>query len=201
MQNAIVQDFLETVLATENAPLILVIKGHHALDIMLDELLRLKMHRADALEIQRISFLLKVDLLVGLGAILQPQREFFKRVNAVRNCFAHDPHAKLDAQAAKHIQSDLIAQKLISADFAEIGDELEIYKTLFAVCVINLIVAMERLQVMSVECEVVNQIAGEVLRKEKRLEEAGLDVHERFRRRVQSLLAQRHPEITWKPNV
>jgi len=74
----------------------LILKGHHAIETFLNASLIEALYESDALELSRIAFLLKADLLIALGLIPRQQRPLFNRLNAYRNKFAHDPHHKID---------------------------------------------------------------------------------------------------------
>lgn len=54
------------------------------------------LHESDALELSRITFTLKTDLLIALGLLPRQQKPLFERLNSYRNKFAHNPYHQID---------------------------------------------------------------------------------------------------------
>lgn len=92
-------DFIEVANNTEDQ-LSLVIKCHFELDSILDKLLTLSMYDASSLEVRRISFILKVDMLIGLGILSKNVRPLFNNINSIRNIYAHNPYSIFDKEMA-----------------------------------------------------------------------------------------------------
>lgn len=74
------------------------IKGHQAIDIALANLIVEALPNPHRVEVMRISFLLKIDLAIGLSVLEADSRPLFAYLNKIRNCFAHDPEASFNAQ-------------------------------------------------------------------------------------------------------
>lgn len=72
--------------------LALVVQGHYAIDSALNRFLCGVMRNSNALELRRISFLLKVDILCAMGLLGGSERWVFEEVNSIRNKFAHNPY-------------------------------------------------------------------------------------------------------------
>lgn len=85
-----------SLLENEAEPLDLILKGHHGVENLLNASLIEAMPESDALEVSRIAFLLKADLLIALGLLPKKIRPIFNRLNSYRNKFAHDPHYRID---------------------------------------------------------------------------------------------------------
>lgn len=85
-----------TFIENEPGALGLFLKGHHGVENLLNASLIEALPESDAIELSRITFLLKVDLLIALGLISRIQRPLFNRLNNYRNKFAHNPHFQID---------------------------------------------------------------------------------------------------------
>lgn len=83
-------------LIKETDALGLILKGHHGVESLLNASLIEALDESDALELSRITFLLKADLLIALGLLPKERRPLFNRLNTYRNKFAHDPHYIID---------------------------------------------------------------------------------------------------------
>jgi len=83
--------FLETVNSAD--PLIQAVKGVGFLDELTSELLAEVLPSPHVVELGRLSFLLKVDLLVALHLVPIDLRPLAERVNRIRNVFAHSTSA------------------------------------------------------------------------------------------------------------
>jgi hypothetical protein len=83
----------------------LVVRAHHSIEARIQETLEHELPRADALELRRIAFLLKVDFLIALAVFHPKFRPLFEQVNTIRNRFAHDPYATWEAADAAKVKS------------------------------------------------------------------------------------------------
>jgi hypothetical protein len=79
-------------------PFVVCVKGHQAVEELLDLVLSESLHDPHALEIRQLGFGLKVDLALALGVIAD--RPVFVGLNRFRNRFAHDRTAELSNQDA-----------------------------------------------------------------------------------------------------
>ena len=86
-------------------PLLLALRGHQALDKLLNTVLNSALPAPHEVEVEQLSFLLKVDLAIALTMLPQGYRGTFTAINRVRNQFAHDPNAVLDEQIAAEIRA------------------------------------------------------------------------------------------------
>jgi hypothetical protein len=84
-----------------------VIKCHHSIEQKLNATLQEALLKADVLDIERVTFLLKVDFLIALGVLQSKERSLFEQLNKVRNLFAHNPHAILSDARFADIRSAL----------------------------------------------------------------------------------------------
>lgn len=81
-------------------PLEIAIRGHQAIEALLDLAISESLPAPHVLEVAAINFALKVDLAVALGLIAEPLRGIFLGLNSARNAFAHNPQATFDRQRA-----------------------------------------------------------------------------------------------------
>ncbi|MCB8475794.1 hypothetical protein KGG49_12965 [Klebsiella aerogenes] len=86
----------------------LVIKSHYEIDILLDRLLTASIEDVDSLEMRRISFVLKVDILISLGVVRSDFKKLFNNVNVIRNIYAHNPYSIFDAKQAEKSKTILM---------------------------------------------------------------------------------------------
>lgn len=173
----------------------LIVKAHYSIDGLLDEVLKEALPNADAMEIERVSFLLKTDFLTGLGVLRSDLRPIFNLLNNIRNRFAHNPYAVFSDKDGRDARNILLSreQAVVPEKFRNEENPREILETLFYVGFINVVVAFERLCQYKAEMHVTNQLVDEYLSKVKTPEHDSLSVHERFEVRLRQYLDDRYP--------
>jgi hypothetical protein len=87
----------------------LIVRAHHSIEARIQEALEHELPRANALELRRVAFLLKVDFLVAMGIFHPKFRALFEQVNSIRNRFAHDPYAMWDSVDGAKVKSSIKA--------------------------------------------------------------------------------------------
>lgn len=100
-KNFVTLDEFVELLEKPQEQLSLVIKSHYEIDILLDRLLTASIDDVDSLEMRRISFILKVDILISLGVVRSDFKKLFNNINAIRNIYAHNPYSIFDAKQAE----------------------------------------------------------------------------------------------------
>lgn len=177
----------------------LVVKSHYSIDELLNVLLVEALPNADAVELKRVSFLLKVDFAIGLGMLRPDLRPVFNKINTVRNSFAHNPYSEFSEKDASNTVNILLARdpKIVPDDFGCTSNPRDVLETLFAVGFINLSVAYERFCIRKSESRVANQMAMEVVAIGKRRESDRHSVQEEFEERLRSHLKKHYPGITY----
>ncbi len=117
--------WFSTFIQNEQDALGLILKGHHSIENFLNASLIEALYESDALELSRIAFLLKADLLIALGLIPRERRPLFNRLNTYRNKFAHDPHYKIDEAFSEETSRLLLslAHALVTSEFLSHPDE------------------------------------------------------------------------------
>jgi hypothetical protein len=93
----------ETFCSHINAPdeLIAVLRSHQDLDVLLADIINESLVESHFLEIERIPFSLKVELVVALGKIEKEARPALLRFNSIRNEFAHDSKTLLTEKSIR----------------------------------------------------------------------------------------------------
>ena len=87
----------------------LVVRAHHSIETRIQEALEHELPRANAVELRRVAFLLKVDFLVAFGIFHPKFRTLFEQVNTVRNRFAHDPYATWEPTDGAKVRNSIKA--------------------------------------------------------------------------------------------
>lgn len=94
------EEFHKIVTATDL--LTLGVRGHSAIDLTLRRFLSESLPESDEVELDRLSFALKLDLVVALRGLRSESRPLYQKLNQLRNRLAHHAtvsFAENDAQA------------------------------------------------------------------------------------------------------
>lgn len=92
------EEFSEIVTAPDL--LTLGVRGHSAIDLNLRRFLSESLPAAHEVELDRLSFSLKLDLAVALKGLRAESRPLFQRLNQLRNRLAHHPSATFTQKEA-----------------------------------------------------------------------------------------------------
>lgn len=192
------ESHFRTVLEEESDLLSLVVKSHYSIDELLNVILVEVLPNADAVELKRISFLLKVDFVIGLGILRPDLRPIFNKINTLRNSFAHNPYWEFSDKDASNTENILSAPrpKVIPDDFEGRSNSQHVLKTLLGVGFINLTVAYERFCVGKAKARVVNEMATETVTVGGRRGRERYSVQEEFEERLRAYLSEHYPGIT-----
>jgi hypothetical protein len=180
----------------EDEYLPLVVKCHYAIDKMLDRALTETLPQASAIELKRISFLLKVDFLTALGGLRPHTRKLFELANTVRNKFAHDPYAEFavgDAAKAKSLLCSHVPV-LVPERFKEEEDFQDILKTLFSVCFLQASVAYGNTCRQKVSNIVAQQLVQETISPLK-IRTRSIPIHDDFENRCKLIMTELYPGV------
>jgi hypothetical protein len=79
----------------------LAIKGHQAMVQVLDLAIGEVLHKPHSLEIAKLSSALKIDLAVALGIVAEDDGATLRKLNAIRNAFAHDSESAFGEDQAR----------------------------------------------------------------------------------------------------
>ena len=111
------QEFRRIVNASDEA--VISIRGHVAIESALSELIAHALPSAHEVELERVSFPLKIDLAIGLRAIHPESRQLFLTLNKVRNRFAHKATAILEEKDLAEIKNSMSAfhRKIVGEHF------------------------------------------------------------------------------------
>ena len=99
--------------------LTLMIRSHHAIENEVHGALEQLLSHSKRLDLRKIPFLTKIDLLISLRVLPSHSYPFLAEVNRLRNRFAHDPNASFteeDGQKLKNVYTS-IEKELIPADW------------------------------------------------------------------------------------
>ena len=83
----------------------LAVRGHIAIDHALNHVLVALLAEGHTVEVSRISFLLKVDIAVGLQALPAESRGLYVKLNSIRNRFAHRADATLTEKDMREVKA------------------------------------------------------------------------------------------------
>lgn len=181
----------------ENDFLSLVVKSHYSIDKMLDLALFECLPQADALELKRVSMLLKVDFLTALGGLNLGTRKLFELANSFRNTFAHDPYATFNKKDEVKVGNALTSHKppLVQENFKSEVSGMDVLKTLFAVCFLQAWVVFEKNCKRKVSNIVAAQLVREALGKNIKKRPESMMLEEDFAERCRNLMAELYPGI------
>lgn len=175
----------------------LVIKSHHSIDHLLNLVLLEALPKSDAIELERVSFLLKIDFATGLSLLRPDLRPVFNLINTIRNRFAHNPYSEFSVKDSLNAKNILLSSstRVVPDEFKDKKEPREILETLFAVGFTNVVVAHEQLCIHKAESHIANQMAIETLSGARSSGDIALSVQERFEKRLKMYLEEHHPGI------
>jgi hypothetical protein len=175
----------------------LVVKLHFSIDKVLDRALFEALPMASAIEVKRVSFLLKFDFLSALGILSLDLRKFFEFCNSIRNTFAHNPYANFQDKDVVKAKSLLLSHssKVVPQTFKKEKDSVEVLKTLFSVCFLQVVVSYEGLCRNKVLNFITNEMAIEAAAGKGRRYQGAMSLHEEFECRCVERLSALYPAI------
>lgn len=193
---SIEKDF-RALVESETDLLNLVVKLHHSIDKVLDKALSESLPQANAMELRRVSFLLKVDFLSALQVLSLEVRPYFDFCNSIRNTFAHNPYATFQAKDVVKAKSLLLSfsRPLVPKSFKEEKDNVEVLKTLFAVCFLQVVVSYEKVCKQKVLNLISSEMAHEAATGAGRKFKEGMSVYEEMEHRCIERLSVLYPAI------
>jgi len=111
----------KALLAILNAgdPLVQIVRGHQAVDEALSAAVAEALAEPHAVEIDRMSFGLKLDLAVALGVLHRESSPAYVSLNRIRNAFAHRSTATLDDRAVRDLYASLSPRQRATVDGSE----------------------------------------------------------------------------------
>lgn len=152
-------------LSVVNSPdlLTLVIRGHQLIERVLEAAVSEALPTPHAVELSRISFSLKVDLAIALGAISLKSRASYVVINRIRNRFAHDSAATFEFKDAQDLYNAVSPHQrfLMSKTYAELPSAQALLGNVLAVVFLELKGAVTKLRDAKLEAEVLHEIAQE----------------------------------------
>jgi hypothetical protein len=175
----------------------LVVKFHFSIDKVLDKALFEALPMASAMELKRVSFLLKFDFLSALNVLDSDVRKFFDYCNSIRNTFAHNPYATFQDKDVVKAKSLLLSHQrpVVPKTFQGEKDSVEVLKTLFSVCFLQAVVAYEALCRQKVLNLIASEMTIEATTGRGRKFQVEMSVHAEFERRCVERLSLLYPAI------
>lgn len=109
---------------------VLSIRGHVAIESALSDVIVNALPDPHQLEIERLSFPLKVDLAIALKGLHKDSRPLFLKLNTIRNRFAHQATAELDESSARDLKNSMaiIHRKMVGDHFNTSNDSRSILR-------------------------------------------------------------------------
>lgn len=175
----------------------LVVKLHFAIDKILDKALFEALPMANAMELKRVSFLLKFDFLSALSVLSSDVRKIFDCCNSIRNTFAHNPYATFQDKDVDKAKSILLSHQrpLVPKSFGTEKDGVKVLKTLFTVCFLQVVVSYEKLCRQKVLNLITSEMTLEAATGKERKFLGEMSVHEEFEHRCVERLSVLYPAI------
>jgi hypothetical protein len=142
-----------------------IIRGHQAVETMLDATISEALPKPHTLELARLSFGLKVDLAVALRIIPSESRACYVSINKIRNRFAHNPSAKFGRQDALNLYNVLSASQRFALNKtpSELPQPRLMLGYVIAVVVMELRATLTRLRDRKLEAEVLHEMVEETI--------------------------------------
>ncbi|QJP96543.1 hypothetical protein [Pseudomonas fluorescens] len=175
----------------------LVVKFHFSIDKVLDRALYEALPMANAMELRRVSFLLKFDFLSALNVLSRDVRKFFDYCNSIRNTFAHNPYATFQDKDVVKAKGLLLShpRPVVPKTFLGEKDSVEVLKTLFSVCFLQAVVAYEALCRQKVLNLITSEMTVEAATGKGRKFQGKMSVNAEFERRCVERLSVLYPAI------
>ena len=191
-----IEEHMLDAVSNEENTLILIIKCHYSIDKILEIALNEVLPQSDAIELKRVSLLLKVDFLTALGGLNPQTRKLFDIANSIRNKFAHDPFAQITDADTKKTQQALVSHipPLVPKEFKEENSPSIILRTLFSVCFLQAAVAYENSCKKKIEYEISMEMAKEFT-PANRVRTDRISIMEEFKNRCESLRSVKYPKV------
>ncbi|HZZ57424.1 MAG TPA: hypothetical protein VFE31_06310 [Opitutaceae bacterium] len=186
-------EFRLIVNATDEA--VISIRGHVAIDAALGELIAAALPSAHEVEIERMSFSLKVDLSIGLCAIHPGSRSIFIKLNKIRNLFAHSASATLGEKDKNELKNSMGAghREMMGEHFDNIASPRDALQVATVAAFYETKSAARHLLVRKLEREEMANAIGDLL-KEQHYERPP-DQKNAFAEKVQERVRRRLVEL------
>lgn len=126
----------------------MVVRTQSEVEVALRMVISEALEEPHRLELDKLTFPLKVDLAIALRAINPAMRPTFLKLNRIRNNFAHNAHAEFSEQAAKELRSTLpnSHRDKLHTNFDKAKTPRETLKVVFVIAYFEVLGAIERLQ-------------------------------------------------------
>lgn len=146
-------------------PLAVVLRGHQAVGCALDGAISQALPEPHALEVERLSFGLKVDLAISLNVLRPDSRGGFLALNGVRNRFAHRSDAAFEENDAKDFGNALSnwQRYLLGNELSSFTNPIDLLRHSIAVFFVECSFAEYRQRETKLADEVMHELVKETL--------------------------------------
>jgi hypothetical protein len=184
-QHRVLSDAEFLTIVNDDDFLCVTIRGHQAIDDALNAAISQALLEPHALEIERLTFALKIDLAVALRVIGIESRSLFVILNRVRNRFAHRADAGFDSQHATELRNSfpLTQRAGLEQELAQLSPK-ELLRRGIAIAFLEVRIAFHGLRTAQVELEVMHELVEETLGPRRREDDHLADVSKRIAERV-----------------
>jgi hypothetical protein len=150
----------------------LAIKGHQCMETIVNRIISESLPIPHAVEIERLSFITKVDLSIAMGCLDDVLRSSFIKANQIRNHFAHAPSATLTVKQARDLLNSLPKgiRSALKMTFKRYENLHDLMRECLYILLYNLKTSYDRIVRSKIEMEVLQEMAEERLKnfREKR---------------------------------
>jgi hypothetical protein len=187
-----------------NDEAVISIRGHVAIEAALSEVIAQALPAAHEIELERISFPLKIDLAIALKAIRPESRPLLVVLNRVRNRFAHEASATLEESDFAEIRNSMSAihRSVLRERFDSAKTPRDALRLGAVAAFYEARGVTERLVAQKIEHEELAKEVAVLLEKTKRYANhpAAGEFTEKVQKRVKERLAQREAPPSASPD-
>lgn len=173
----------------------LAINGHQCIEAVLNEIISELLHDPHSIELNRLSFILKVDMSIALGQLSRSYRAALLKMNNIRNEFAHNKDAILEKKKARDLLNSLPEdmRKYILKRNKNRPTEYDILQGATALMYVDLESRLENIRKINLHNKISSEMAEEKMAeiwkgKEAEFEEGASKIHKEIEKRVKDIL-------------
>jgi len=153
----------------------MVLRAHQAIEAALNLAIAESLPAPHAMEIERLSTALKIDIAVALHIVPADDAPALRKINGLRNVLAHDPRAAFTPHDAKALFNALSARQrhLIGRGYDEFSEHIEVLRHVLAVLYVDLASTLDRLRDAKLRDEVLHEMVRDRIRRPPRPDDPG----------------------------
>jgi len=188
-------DFEATLGCSDLPPLVL--RAHQAIEAALNATIAQTLPAPHAVEVERLSTALKIDLAIGLSTVQSDDALAFRKINALRNALAHDPQAAFVSDDAKDLFNVLSdrQRRLVGRGYSDFPNHIEILRQVLRVLFVDMVATLERLREARLRDEVLHDMIQDRMRRSRPIDERFVDgIDREIRERIHTKKLRRSPD-------